>query len=154
MPRTETKYFGIIDFDAGSAIEFPAGLPGFEKHRHFLILEDLARRPVTFLQSLDEPRLCFLMMPAVAIDPSYRLRVSPDDLHVLELDQARQPEIGTEVMCLAIVAISGEGNPTANLLAPLVVNPVNGRAVQAIRDDGMYGCCHPLMTETPEAPCS
>ena len=154
MPRTETKYFGVIDFDAGSAIEFPAGLPGFDTRRHFLALEDVARSPVIFLQSLDEPQLCFLLLPVLAIDPSYRLHVSPDDLLVLELDPARQPEIGADVMCMAIVAIAGEGHPTANLLAPLVVNPATGRAVQAIRDDVAYGCRHPLMTETRETPCS
>ena len=116
-------------------------------------LDRLAKTTV-FLQSLDEPQLCFLMLPVLVIDPSYRLHVSPDDLLALELDPARQPEIGTDVMCMAIVAIAEQGHPTANLLAPLVVNPATGRAVQAIRDDGAYGCRHPLMTETRETPCS
>ena len=43
-------------------------------------------------------------------------------------------------------------SPTANLLAPVVINRASGRAVQAVRSDRVYSHKHPLLPQ--EAPCS
>ena len=44
----------------------------------------------------------------------------------------RQPRIGEDVLCLTVLSIRETG-PTANLLAPMVVNLHNRKAVQAMR---------------------
>jgi flagellar assembly factor FliW len=149
MPQCETKYFGTVEYDPREALDFPAGLPGFEARRRFLAIEEAAHRPVVFLQSLEDPQLCFLTLPVLAVDPAYRLQVSSDDLAALEFNSPRLPVIGTDVVCLVIVAIDEHGHMTANLLAPVIINPATGRAVQSVRDDAVYACSHRLR----EAPC-
>ncbi len=150
MPQCETRYFGVVSYADGMAIEFAAGLPGFEDCRRFLPIDDAARRPFIFLQSLEQPGLCFLALPVEAIAPGYQLKMSAEDVAAIGFEKL--PAMGSEARCLAVVSMAEAGHPTANLLAPLVINPANGRAVQSVRDDSAYGCRHALAAEG--TPCS
>jgi flagellar assembly factor FliW len=47
------------------------------------------------------------------------------------------------VLCLTVLSIKETG-PTANLLAPVVVNLANRRAVQAVALESDYSCQHGL----------
>lgn len=145
---------GSSSFGPETVIEFPAGLPGFEQETRFLALEQPGTKPLVFLQSLSQPELCFITLPVGAVDPDYRLEVSPEDLRLLELPENRQPQIGTEVLCLVIVSVAEARRPTANLLAPLVVNLRTRRAVQAIAPDTGYSHQYPLSGANQEDPCS
>jgi flagellar assembly factor FliW len=78
------------------------------------------------------------------IDKEYRLAMVLDDLRSLGLAEGRQPAIGSEVRCFAIVAMMEDGSLTANLLAPIVVNSANRRGVQAIRLDSDYSHRYPV----------
>jgi flagellar assembly factor FliW len=145
MPECETRYFGTVSFDAPAAITFPAGLPGFAHRHRFLPLEEVSHRPLVFLQSLEDPQLCFLALPLAVVDPDYRLKINHDDLALIGLERQPAPEDGTD--CWVIIAFGEDRLPTANLLAPVVVNRATGLAVQAVRDDTVYSCRHPLVLE-------
>jgi flagellar assembly factor FliW len=144
MPIIETQYFGKISFEPASALEFPRGLPGFESRRSFVAVTFPASEPLIYLQSLEDPGLCFITMPLLAVDPRYRLSVSKEDLGVLGLPVALQPRVGEDVLCLTVLSMREEG-PTANLLAPIVVNLRNRRGVQAIAPEGGYSHQYELM---------
>jgi flagellar assembly factor FliW len=155
MPLLETLRFGALEYPPAGAIEFPGGLPGFEHLRRFVLVEQAPLAPLVFLQSLETPDLCFPAVPVGAIDPQYELEISREDLEILNLDPSRQPEVGREVVCLAIVA-ARTGPPTANLLAPIVINLSRRLGVQAVRADARYSHCH-CWGETPQEgtqPCS
>jgi flagellar assembly factor FliW len=143
MPSFETKNFGTISFEDSSAIQFPWGLPGFEERRRFLALNFEDTKPLVFLQSLEDAGLCFITMPVLAVDPQYRLGMSEEDLVRLELPRRYQPQIGRDVVCLTILALQ-ENGPTANLLAPIVMNIGNFKAIQAILPDSDYSHEHRL----------
>lgn len=151
MPQCETKYFGTVSYDEQTVITFPAGLPAFENYRHFVPIEDAARRPFVFLQSLDDPRLCLLTVPVAALDPHYQLKMTAQDLAVIGLRQP--PEASTNLLCLAVVSFNQDAVPTANLLAPIVVNGATRTGVQPVRDDSAYGCSYPLPHVSQVAPC-
>ena len=154
MPETQTANFGIISFLPQSVFEFPNGLPGFEERRRFLPVQNPGTEPVVFLQSLEDPTLCFTTIPIWVLDPHYRLHVTEQDLETLEFPAGRQPGIGDEVLCLAVLSIRKTGT-TANLLAPVVVNLKNYRAVQAVSPDSGYSHQHALFPQegfSPEAP--
>jgi flagellar assembly factor FliW len=146
MLSFETKDFGPVGYEPEATIEFACGLPGFEDRRRFLALEFAASKPLVFLQSLEEPGLCFITAPVLAVDPEYVLRVSPEDLCDLGFSSARQPRIGTDVLCLAVLSPQENGT-TANLLAPIVVNIGTLKAVQAIAPDSGYSHQFPLVAE-------
>jgi flagellar assembly factor FliW len=137
MTPFETKNFGQISYSHDAVIEFPGGLPGFENQRRFLLVRFEHTDPLVFLQSLEDSTLCFLTLPARSVDPDYRLRLEADDLAALGLSLGRQPHIGDEVVCLTVLSLRETG-PTANLLAPIVVNLRNLKAVQAVNPASGY----------------
>jgi flagellar assembly factor FliW len=85
-------------------------------------------------------------MPILAVDPGYKLKVSSEDLDRLDLPQARQPRIGEDVLCLTVLSVRETG-PTANLLAPIVVNLCNRKAVQAVALESEYSHQFELMPD-------
>jgi flagellar assembly factor FliW len=143
MPALPTTNFGTISFTTDSVFEFPRGLPGFEERHLFVPLQHPQTAPVIFLQSLEEPSLCFITLPILVVDPCYRLQVMDQDLEVLDWRADRQPRIGQDVLCLAVLSIRETG-PTANLLAPVVVDLNNHKAVQAVAPESDYSHQHPL----------
>src|SRR5215831_6941511 len=85
MPVMETKNFGKISFEPDSELEFPGGLPGFDSCRRFVAVRFVKSDPLVYLQSLEDPGLCFITMPILAVDPRYRLKISADDIEQLGL---------------------------------------------------------------------
>ena len=150
MPCCDSEKFGPIEFDSGSVIEFPRGLPGFDRRRQFLPVSIKATQPIIYLQSLDDPGLCFITLPILAVDPAYRLEVTDEDLEEIGLPAGSTPVLGPEVLCLAVLAVREEA-PTANLLAPVVVNLANKRAVQAIAPHARYLPDHALPAQSATA---
>jgi flagellar assembly factor FliW len=146
MPVMETKNFGKISFEAESELVFPNGLPGFDSRKRFVAVTFVESEPLVYLQSLEDPDLCFITMPILAVDPKYRLKVSNEDLDQLQLPKARQPRIGEDVLCLTVLAIRETG-PTANLLAPVVVNLRNRKAVQVVTQESGYSHQHVLLPD-------
>jgi flagellar assembly factor FliW len=82
------------------------------------------------------------------------MAVSRDDLLALALSGDRQPSIGAEVLCLAIISVAEGRLPTANLLAPVVVNLRTRVGLQAIQEESTYSHQHPLLDSRPEGKCS
>ena len=145
----ETKYFGKISYEEESELLFPCGLPGFDDLRRFVAVRFVESDPLIYLQSLEDPGLCFITLPVLVADPVYRLRVSGEDLAHVGLPAAPQPRIGDDVLCLTVVSIR-ESGPTANLLAPIVVNLHNRRAVQAVSEESDYSHQYALMPQEAE----
>jgi flagellar assembly factor FliW len=151
MPAVKTKYFGKIPYEPGSEIEFRAGLPAFEERRKFILIQLPKTHPLLFLQSLDDPDVCFPVLRALAVDPHYQLRLEKDDLRRLDLPTSRQPRVGEDIECLAVVALRKDG-ATANLLAPVIVNLRKMQAVQAVGGDS-YSLQHPLRSPDKAGAC-
>src|SRR3954452_6120584 len=141
MPVIETKNFGKISFEAESELEFPCGLPGFDGRKSFVAVTFVESEPLVYLQSLEDPDLCFITMPVLAVDPRYRLKIANEDLGQLGLPSVRQPRIGDDVLCLSVLSMYETG-PTANLLAPIVINLKTRRGVQAIAPESAYSHQH------------
>ena len=144
MPLLQSNNFGQVPYQPESVLEFPAGLPGFDDRRRFVAIHMRENEPLVFLQSLEDPGLCFITLPVRAIAPGYRLSVSEEDMGLLGLPAGRQPQFGEDLLGLAVVAVK-ESGPTANLLAPIVVNLANRRAVQAIAPGSDHSWEHPLL---------
>lgn len=152
MPEFDTQHFGRIAYAEDFTILFPHGLPGFDHLRSFVLLSYPDTQPLVFLQSLEDPALCFITMPVLAADPAYRLEVSPEDLGLLGLPLRAQPRVGEDVLCLTVLSLR-EAGPTANLLAPIVVNLKNRRAVQALCPESRYSHRQPLLAAEEAVSC-
>ena len=131
-----SPYLGEIHWDAGCELHFPAGLPGFELHTRMVPVEIPSQRPLIYLQSAEKGEICFLALPVLTVHPGFRLRLSEDDLSLLDLDESgtatgEYPALGTDVLCLALL-VPFESTVQTNLDAPIVINLHNGRGVQTV----------------------
>jgi flagellar assembly factor FliW len=67
-------------------------------------------------------------------------------LEILGWKSNRQPRIGQDVLCLTVLSFQKSGT-TANLLAPVVVDLNNRRAVQAVAQESVYSHQHALFAQ-------
>jgi flagellar assembly factor FliW len=153
MLSVETKYFGMLSCSEEAVFDFPLGLPAFEDEKRFVLIELPENAPLVFLQSLRNPLLCFLAFPILVADREYRLAVSAEDLATLDLNGERQPELGREVLVLALISLHGDLPATVNLMAPVILNLKTRRGLQAIRQDRLYSHQHSLESCSPEVSC-
>jgi len=153
MPEYETKFFGRIQCASSSIIEFPAGLPGFEDQRMFVLVQQAVNRPLVFLQSLTRPELCFITLPARAVDAGFTVKLAEEEARLLGLPAGTEAGAGSDTLCLGIVALAEDGSATINLRAPLVVHCGARRAIQVIPEESSYSHRHPLAPQPEGAPC-
>jgi flagellar assembly factor FliW len=151
MPSLIARFSGPVDYNDDAVIRIPSGLPPFVNQTRYLLLSSEQKSPLVFLQSLDEPELCFIALPVLSIDSGYELRIEPEDLAAIHHRGA-----SSDLLCVAIVTFSGDGPVTANLMAPVVIDTQTRLGVQAIRADGRYSHAEPLPSGAAEreTPCS
>ena len=154
MPSLSTTYFGELDYDLDSVFEFPPGIPGFEQHCRFLLVEQAQSRPLVFVQSLLSPDLCFIAVPVLVLDPQYRLELSEEDLVSLQFPGSAQPQIGEDVACLALVTVTEGAPPSANMRSPLVLNLKKRVGHQIIQPDPGYSFRQSIQSSEEADPCS
>jgi flagellar assembly factor FliW len=153
MPSIPTKFFGDVDFAPDTVFTFPSGLPGFEDEREFLFLNVPESDPVMFLQSVSMRNLCFVLLPILAVAPEFRLKLTPEESEALRLAADREPTLGTDVLCVALISAK-RGEPLcANMMAPIVVNVNNRLGIQVIHPDSGYSHRHPIAIGEPALAC-
>src|ERR1700733_1832729 len=135
MPRIPTRFFAEVDYNPESVFHFAAGLPGFENESEFLFLNLPESEPVMFLQSVATRSLCFVLLPIRTLVPYFQPELSAEEIQALDLPAGRQPIIGEEVLCAALIGVGNEEVPFANLMAPIVVNLKNRRGIQVIHPE-------------------
>lgn len=139
----ETKFFGKIEISDKDIVTFDEGIPGFLDMHRFAVINDSNNKFISYMQSLHEKNVCFIMMPPVFIEKNYDIEISGSTVQKLEI---KRPE---DVKLYAILNIPGSfKDATANLKAPIVVNTNNYRAVQEILDDDRYGIRHRIVKES------
>ncbi len=132
MPISQTKFHGAISYQPHQVLQVPQGLFGFPEEKKFLLLELPSSRPLVFIQSIHSHSLCFLGLPVQIVEPNYRLALRPQDLVALGYTKEARPEMGRELLCIAILTLGERRAATANLAAPLVVNIAAHCGIQAI----------------------
>lgn len=147
MAILESAQLGSIVFDPRAVIRFPAGLPAFENENEFLLVEREALAPVVFLQSVRNPALSFILLPMMAVDPHYALSLTGEDSELLG-------GAGAPLLVLAMVTIGEDRRVTANLMAPVVINPEASVGVQVLQPDAGYSHVHPVASPDGGVVCS
>ena len=115
-------------------------LPGFPGHRDFALVAGDSSGLLFWLQSVapDGPR--FLTVPAGRFFPDYAPtlpRAACDELGIADVGDA-------EIYCIVTVLDGDVTTATANLRAPLLVNPATHRARQIVLTDGSHPIRRPL----------
>ncbi|WP_448625347.1 flagellar assembly protein FliW [Geodermatophilus sp. URMC 64] len=114
-------------------------LPGFPRHRDYALVA-ATDGPLFWLQSVDPDGPRFLAVPPAAFFPDYTPSLPMTVCAELDLEDPADAQL----YCLLTVPRGDVGAATANLRAPVVVNPVSGRARQVVLADGAHPIRRPL----------
>jgi flagellar assembly factor FliW len=145
--QIETSRFGALDVEERKVLTFPDGLPGFESRHLFTLVphhtaEGDKGSPFLWLQSLEDGALAFLAMEPHQVFPDYAPRVPRAELEALALtEEASKPRLYS----LLTIPNGDPAGITANLMAPVVVNPRARVAKQIVLNTDQYGLRHRLL---------
>ena len=115
------------DLPVISFVEDVPGLPGLARCVLVALDDDAS---VFALRSIVDPDLRLLVVAPGAFFPDYSTEVADEIVDALELVDDDQP-----LILLVVNPGAGLADATANLAAPILVNPRTRRAVQALQAD-------------------
>jgi flagellar assembly factor FliW len=120
-------------------INFRYGLPGFETLTKFQIVNLDGYAPFSSLQSLEEPEVQMLIMNVQSLDIAQQIDIPRSELQKIELSGAQKPDIFT------ILRINHQRRQlTANVSAPLIVNPRKEIGMQVILENDALSMEYPV----------
>jgi flagellar assembly factor FliW len=139
-----TTRFGTVEVPDKDVLFFSSGVLGFPEIRRYVMLDHGRNTPLKWLQAVDKPELAFPMVPATDLMEDYHITVAPEDLAALGKDST------AELQAFVILTIPN-GAPertTANLKAPIVMNPTTHLARQVLVEQD-YPIRYPLSVTQP-----
>lgn len=140
-----TLHFGEIEVPDGQLIEFPHGMPGFEQHRRFALIESPSN-PFAYLQNVDDPYVGFLVTDPFTFFPNYEF-----DLDEEWREQLRITDPGDVMVRVTVKLGDGLSQATANLLGPIVINMRERLGQQVVLYPSAYTTREPLLQGTHES---
>jgi flagellar assembly factor FliW len=144
--KVQTIMMGEVEVDEKAIITFPNGLPGFGgAKRWFFAGED--EDVIKWMICLDCGHICLPVTSPEVVDPSYSPDVPEENLKRLMLSSLDEG-------ILMVVLNLPRDKPwmgTANLLAPIVINPSLRLGEQVVLMDERYSVRTPLVSEEERA---
>lgn len=131
--------------DAPQATDIPVltmvgPMLGFPEHTRFGLARLDEQGVVCDLRSLDDPELRFVVVPPEHFFPGYAPEITDTTARQL---QARTAD---DLVALVVVTLATSlADATANLLAPVLVNPAERLAAQVVLDDASLPLRAPLV---------
>jgi len=128
--KINTSRFGDIDVNEAEVIFMKGAILGFEQLKRFVLLQNSDKKPLWWLQSVEEPSVAFVVANPLVVKPDYAPNFSESDLELLGIKDEK------EIAALAIVTV--HSNPlraTANLRAPILINANSRTAAQIVLDN-------------------
>ena len=131
--RVETTRFGVINVEDDDLFDFPMGILGFSRAQRFFVLDHREDSPFKWLQSTDEADLAFIISDPLYFKRDYHISVRERELNVIE------PESADDLVVSVIMTVpSDPRHMTANLLAPVIFNMKNRKAMQYVLTTSKY----------------
>ena len=118
--KIQTTRFGDIEFPDEVLLNFPEGILGFPQDRRYVLLEhDMENSPFKWLQSADSADLAFIILDPLLLAPEFAVSLDSDTARMIRCSDP------TRCAFMSIVNIPADDpmRMTANLKAPLVINP-------------------------------
>lgn len=128
MIKIETRDFGPIEVSEEDVYDFPNGIYAFEDNKRFALLSPLGEDVYPrWLQSMDDPSLCFIVFNPILIDGGFSIALDDSERKLLGLEK------DDDVTALVIAKVPADyKHTTVNMKSPIVINKANRTAIQVI----------------------
>lgn len=133
--------FGPVQVEENMIISFPRGILGFADYHRYIILEK-EQSVFSFLQSVDEPSLSFVVIMPELVRADYSVELSDEEVELLQIGA---PEDGKVYGIVTIPENVAE--MTVNLQAPVVINTKERLGAQLIISGDKYHTKHNVLAE-------
>lgn len=129
----QTKYFGTLEIQAETIIEFIQPIYGFENCRRYTLLADEELgSDLMWLQGIDQPDVCFMVANPTTLFPEVSFQLKATETELLRVRDAKDIDI------LCIVSLGVEfSDSTVNLKSPLLLSPEHNLGMQCILDQDL-----------------
>ena len=123
----QSTRFGELEVAEEGILQFPCGIPGFVEEKTFALLPYQPDSPFSFLQSLKDPSLAFMLVEPFSFFPDYDFELDDVIVKELGLSDENVPQIFNIVRVPEKIE-----EMTVNLLAPIIVNWQSHKAMQHV----------------------
>ena len=127
MTKINSLTFGEIEIDDSTVYTFDGGIPGLSTIKRYAIVESEELAPFSWLQSCESPFISMMMLDPTLIDPTYKVRLNNE--HEALIGQFTPDDVGVRVL---VVVPQDPSQMTANLLAPIILNPKTLKGAQIV----------------------
>lgn len=140
--KIQSKFFGEIEIEENKIITLIDGMLGFDKLTKYILIPHGQDNMFKWLQSTQDPTVCFLVVEPVSFMFNYSLEISDD---VVDRIKIRTPE---DVIIYSIVVTPEDpAKISANLCGPIVINAVNRMGSQVISSNPEHQVKHYIIDE-------
>jgi flagellar assembly factor FliW len=141
--KLKTPRFGELEVPRENVIHMPGGVLGFPSCKDYILVPHKENSPFLWYQSLDDPALVFVVINPLIFKPDYDVPISPALMESLGAEKIEELEL------LAIVTVPKDRpqDMTANLLGPIVIDPVKRLAKQIVLDPERYSTKTPILPQ-------
>lgn len=124
----KTTKFGEIEIDKSTIFDFVGPIIGFSDLKNYTIVDYKPDSPFKWLQSVEDMDLAFPITLCSFFGIDYQFNIPDEEAQKLEIEN---PD---DIFVFNIVNIpsSNPQGATVNMLAPIVVNLVNKKAMQIV----------------------
>lgn len=146
-----TRDFGELDIFEDSIIYFPDGLYAFDDIFKYTLIcphDDPLAYPM-WLQSIDQPGLCFIVFNPNEIIKDYNYTLSAEEKKILKITE----DTSIQCFCISVINDNDYSKTTVNLKCPIIVNVEERIALQIILSDAKYDFRYPLFRDKEENVC-
>ena len=135
--KCNTRDFGEIELSPSDIIEFIHPPFGFEDYtKYILLFDDEIQSPFAFLQSTEDPHLCFTLIDTTVFSSIYTPQY-PQNV----FSKLGEGDIQSFGICVVPADIS---KATVNLKSPILIGLTSHKGLQVILAEN-YPIRHPLM---------
>lgn len=124
-----TRDFGQMELDEGQLLDFRSPIFGFDNLRRYALLSDEETGAgLMWLQSVEQPDTCFILLDPEEIGLDYKPEIPADAKELLAL---------TSVPAIRLIAVvpAEFRQTTVNLKSPILINTEKKWAAQVILDE-------------------
>jgi flagellar assembly factor FliW len=135
----ETSRFGSVEVDDDKIIHFEDGLPGFENLTKYILLSPPELNPFHILQSIEDKDIALTIADPFLFKKDYAPLIKEKVFADLKIEDSTHAALFT-----TMVIPEDYRKMTANLMAPIVINPNKRLGKQVILDQGDYPVRYPI----------
>lgn len=138
--KINTEKFGELEIEKDLIFNFVLPIIGFNDLKEYAIIDYKPDSPFKWLQSIEDMSLAFPITLCSFFGIDYQFNIPDEEAELLGINS---PDDVFVCNIVTIPASNPEG-ATVNLLAPVVVNLANKKAMQLILKDSKFEVRHKL----------